>query len=71
MATLPDRKLAQLVLPRVKESKDFVRVVRELLLESLLQDSVNGPTMPSTITKADLADVEGLIRKLEVIASEG
>jgi hypothetical protein len=61
---LPDWRLAQIVLPAVRQSKDFITEVRELELDNLFQD------MPSTITRADLADVESLIRKLEAIASE-
>ena len=66
---LPDRLLAKLLLPAVRETadEDYDTRVRERVLNSLLR---NGH-FPSTVTEADLSDVEGLITKLEAIASEG
>jgi hypothetical protein len=65
-SAVPDWRLAKKVLPSVKDRAGFDPEVHANLLTKLHDDGL----MPSSIQADDLHDVDELIRKLEVIASQ-
>lgn len=66
---LPEWRYAQTVLPFVRDTthESYDSQAREMFLAKLFNEG----HMPSAITQEDLANVQGLIQKLEAIASRG